>query len=303
MQDRGHLLTEQRNPSSRMLDRATIAECVALMNAEDAALPAAVAAAAADVTRAIELVVAAFRAGGRLIYVGAGTSGRLGVLDASECPPTFLSDPRMVQGVIAGGYDALRRAIEGAEDNPQDGAAAMDERGVEARDVVMGITTGGTTPYVHGALRRARERGAKTIFFACVAREHVPDDCDVSIRVEVGPEVVTGSTRLKAGTATKLVLNMITTISMVQIGKVYQNLMIDVNTRGNTKLVDRGTRMIMTVTGLERTAAGRLLQESGGHVKTALVMHARGVGREEAQRLIDAHGGRVGEILDRPQAP
>ncbi|MBK8914346.1 MAG: N-acetylmuramic acid 6-phosphate etherase [Phycisphaerales bacterium] len=298
MQDRGHLLTEQRNPASRAFDRLSITESVAVMNAEDASVPAAVVAAAADVARAIELVVAAFRAGGRLIYVGAGTSGRLGVLDASECPPTFLSDPRMVQGVIAGGYDALRRAIEGAEDSPEDGAAAMDERSVDARDVVMGITTGGTTPYVHGALRRARERGARTIFFACVSREHVADDCDVSIRVTVGPEVVTGSTRLKAGTATKLVLNMITTISMVQIGKVYQNLMIDVNTRGNTKLVDRGMRMIMTVTGLDRPTAAKLLTDSGGHVKTALVMHVRGVDREGAQRLIEQHEGRIGGILD-----
>ncbi|MBU0618357.1 MAG: N-acetylmuramic acid 6-phosphate etherase, partial [Planctomycetes bacterium] len=198
MKDRGHLLTELRNPRSMRIDRMSVGEAFDLMNAEDAGIAQAVAAAREDVCQAIELVVAAFEAGGRLIYVGAGTSGRLGVLDASECPPTFLSDPRMVQGVIAGGWDALRRSIEGAEDFPEDGAAKMDELDVGPNDVVMGITTGGTTPYVHGALERAKERGAKTIFFGCVLDEHVTDEADVSIRVLVGPEVITGSTRMKA---------------------------------------------------------------------------------------------------------
>jgi len=296
MQDRGHLLTELRNPNSMRVDRMSIAEAVDLMNAEDATIPAAVAAAKTEICQTIELVVAAFEAGGRLIYGGAGTSGRLGVLDASECPPTFLSDPRMVQGVISGGWDALRRAIEGAEDYPQDGAAKMDEMEVGPHDVVMGITTGGTTPYVHGAIRRARERGAQTVFFGCV-----PDEADVSIRVLVGPEVVTGSTRLKAGTATKLVLNMITTIAMIRIGKVYENLMVDVNTRSNKKLVDRGTRMIMTVTGLERAVAADLLARSGGHVKTALVMHAKGVDRATAEALLTAAHGHVARIIEGQQ--
>ncbi len=297
MQDRGHLLTELRNPRSMGIDRMTIAEAVDLMNAEDATIPAAIAAVRADICKAVELVVAAFEPGGRLIYVGAGTSGRLGVLDASECPPTFLSDPRMVQGVIAGGWDALRRSIEGAEDYPEDGAKKIDEMDVGPHDVVMGITTGGTTPYVHGALKRAKERGAKTVFFGCVQAEHVPDEADVSIRVLVGPEIVTGSTRLKAGTATKMVLNMITTIAMVRIGKVYENLMVDVNTRANRKLVDRGTRMIQTVTGLDRQAAGVLLQQSGGRVKTALVMHKKSVDRAEAERLLAQHDGHVARIL------
>lgn len=298
MQDRGHLLTELRNPRSMRIDRMSIAEAVDLMNSEDATVPAAVAAARPEICRAIELVVAAFQAGGRLIYVGAGTSGRLGVLDASECPPTFLSDPRMVQGVIAGGWEALRRAVEGAEDYPEHGAAKMDEMEVGPTDVVMGITTGGTTPYVHGALRRAKERGARTIFFGCVKEEHVPTDADVNIRVLVGPEVITGSTRLKAGTATKMVLNMITTISMVRIGKVYENLMVDVNTRANRKLVDRGTRIIMTVTGLDRATAARLLEDAGGHVKTALVMHKKGVDRTEAERLLIQYKGHVAPILE-----
>jgi N-acetylmuramic acid 6-phosphate etherase len=297
MQDRGHLMTELRNERSTLIDRVSIADAVAIMNAEDATIPAAVATVQAEVAQAIELVVDAFESGGRLIYVGAGTSGRLGVLDASECPPTFLSDPRMVQGVIAGGYDALRMAIEGAEDHPHDGAAAMDEMQVGAHDVVMGISTGGTTPYVHGALDRARELGAKTIFFACVTKEHVPDNSDVSIRVLVGPEIVTGSTRLKAGTATKLVLNTITTIAMIRIGKVYENLMVDVNTKANKKLVDRGTRMIMTVTDLEREAAGQLLTASGGHVKTALVMHFKSVDRAGAEELLAGHHGRVADII------
>ena len=298
MKDRGHLMTELRSPSSMRIDRMTIGEAVDLLNAEDATVAQAVAAARNEICQAIELVVPAFEAGGRLIYVGAGTSGRLGVLDASECPPTFLSQPRMVQGVIAGGWKALRRAVEGAEDYPEDGAAKMDVLKVGPRDVVMGISTGGTTPYVHGAIERAKERGAKTIFFGCVLDEHVPDEADVSIRVLVGPEAITGSTRLKAGTATKMVLNMITTISMVRIGKVYENLMVDMDTSKNRKLVDRGTRMIQTVTGLERPAAAELLERSGGHVKTALVMHARGVEREEAEKLLAQHHGHLARILE-----
>lgn len=297
MQDRGKLLTELRNSRSKQIDRMPIAQAFDVINAEDATIPAAIAAARESICAAIELVVAAFRAGGRLIYVGAGTSGRLGVLDASECPPTFLSDPQMVQGFIAGGDDALRRAIEGAEDNPANGAKLIDEQAVGARDVVMGITTGGTTPFVHGALARARERGAKTVFFACVSADEVADDGDVSIRVLVGPEVVTGSTRMKAGTATKLVLNMITTISMIQIGKVYENLMVDVSTRSNAKLVDRGVRIIQTVSELEREPAHDLLQAAKGHVKAAIVMHARGVDLESARRLLEEADGRLARIL------
>ena len=298
MQDRGHLMTELRNPRSARIDRMSVSEAVELLISEDATVTQAVAAARDEIAAAIALVVPAFEAGGRLIYVGAGTSGRLGVLDASECPPTFLSDPRMVQGVIAGGWDALRRAIEGAEDSPGDGAAEMDKMDVGAHDVVMGISTGGTTPYVHGALARAKARGAQTIFFGCVKSDHVEDAADVSIRVLVGPEVITGSTRLKAGTATKMVLNMITTISMVRIGKVYENLMVDVNTRANRKLVDRGTRMIMTLTGLDRPAAAKLLDDSGGHVKTAYVMQVKRVDRSEAERLLRQHHGHVARILE-----
>lgn len=297
--DRGHLLTEVRNPRSMTLGSMTTAEAVELMLREDATIPAAVAAAKADIERSIELVVAAFEAGGRLIYVGAGTSGRLGVLDASECPPTFLSDPRMVQGVIAGGWDALRRSIEGAEDSAEDGAGRMDELAIDQRDVVFGITSGGTTPYVHGAIRRARERGARTVFFACVPRDQADDEADVSIRVLVGPEVLTGSTRLKSGTATKLVLNMVTTVSMVRLGKVVENLMVDVNTRANRKLVDRGVRILGTLTGLDRAPALALLEAAEGHVKTALVMHRYTTTLEAAREMLARVHGRIADLTAR----
>jgi N-acetylmuramic acid 6-phosphate etherase len=298
MQDRGHLLTELRNARSMGIDLMSIGEAFDVINSEDAAIAAKVAEARADVCKTIELVVETFQAGGRLIYVGAGTSGRLGVLDASECPPTFLSDPRMVQGYIAGGDGALRRSIEGAEDHPEGGAAEVDRLEVGPGDLVFGIATGGTTPFVHGAINRARERGARTVFFACVSREHVKDNADVSIRVLVGPEVVTGSTRMKAGTATKMVLNMVTTIAMIQIGKVYENLMVDMNSKANRKLVDRGTRMIQTITGLDRQSALKLLTEADGRVKVAIVMHKQNMTREEAIAFLDRHGGHARTALE-----
>lgn len=298
MQDRGHLLTEQRNERSLSIDRMSIGEAFDVINTEDASVPAAVAAARPEIVRAIELVTAAFRAGGRLIYVGAGTSGRLGVIDASECPPTFLSDPEMVQGVIAGGPQAMFRSIEAAEDRAEAGAAAMDERNVGPRDVVFGIATGGTTPFVHGAIDRARERGAKTVFFACVPVSQCPDSADVSIRVLTGPEVITGSTRMKAGTATKLTLNTVTTLSMVQLGKVYENLMVDVNSFACTKLVDRGARIISRVTGVDRDKALALLEAAKGRVKTAIVMYRKRVNIEEAEALLARGHGNVRAVLE-----
>lgn len=298
MNTRGYLTTELRNPRSTGLDGMSIAAAFDLINSEDATIAAAVGAARAEICRAIELVVAGLRTGGQLIYVGAGTSGRLGVLDATECPPTFLSDPQMVQGIIAGGPDALTRSIEGAEDRPEAGADAVREREVGPNDVVFGIATGGTTPYVHGALAAARQAGAKTVFLACVPKADVADEADVSIRVITGPEVLTGSTRMKAGTATKMVLNAVSTIAMVQLGKVYQNLMVDVNTRANAKLVDRGTRIIQDLTGLPREAAGRLLADAAGRVKVALVMHHRRVDRDTAEALLAEHHGRVRNVTD-----
>ncbi|HZN67635.1 MAG TPA: N-acetylmuramic acid 6-phosphate etherase, partial [Tepidisphaeraceae bacterium] len=227
MQDRSHLLTELRLPESMDLDAMGVEDAVALMNRQDAAAVAAVAAERDNVARAVRLVADALAGGGRLIYFGAGTSGRLGVLDAAECPPTFRTNPELVQGVIAGGEAAMFRAQEGAEDKAEGGAAAVDAKNVGPRDVVMGIAAGGTTPFVHGALRRAAERGAKTVFLSCVQAVEGEPEVDVVIRPLTGPEVVTGSTRLKAGTATKLVLNTVSTLAMVQLGKVYGNLMVD----------------------------------------------------------------------------
>lgn len=297
MRDRHQFTTEARNAHSEKLDQLSVAQAVDLINAEDATIAASVAAASEQIVDAITLVVKALRAGGRLIYVGAGTSGRLGVLDATECPPTFLTDPRIVQGVIAGGREALTRSVEDAEDSPVDGAAAMDDRGVGADDVVFGIATGGTTPFVHGAIARAKARGARTVFLACIPTEQMEDEADVSIRVVTGPEVVTGSTRMKAGTATKMVLNMVSTVAMVQMGKVYGNLMVDVNTSANAKLHDRGWRMVQSLTGLGRTKAERLLALAGGQVKVALVMHKKNMDREAASQLLHLAEGRVGEVI------
>ena len=290
-------LTEQRNPRSREIDRLSAAEIADLINAEDRMIAQAVGEERESIARAMELAVAAFRAGGRLIYVGAGTSGRLGVLDAAEMPPTYGTDPRMVQGVIAGGMAALVRAQEGAEDRREDGAAAIDEKNVGPDDFVLGIATSGTTPYVHGATRRARERGAKVGFLLCTyPSPELIAAHDVVIAPLVGPEVITGSTRMKAGTATKMVLNTITTGAMVLMGKVLGNLMVDLQVTCQ-KLQDRGERILMETTGLERAAATRLLDRAGGHVKTALVMHGRGVEREQAKRLLDEAGGVVGRVI------
>ncbi len=300
MDDRGHLVTELRNARSSRLDTLSTAEAFDLINSEDATVAGAVAAAREDICRAIDLVVDAFQAGGRLVYVGAGTSGRLGVIDAAECPPTFLTDPEMVRAVIAGGTDAISRSVEGAEDSPEGGAAAMDDHRISAPDVVLGIASGGTTPFVHGALCRARQRGARTVFFACVPQEQAADEADVSIRVLTGPEVLTGSTRLKAGTATKMVLNMVTTIAMVRLGKTLGNLMIDVNAGANRKLIDRAVRMIRAETGLSRQAARGLLDSAGGRVKTALVMHATGEQRGAAERLLREANGHLGVVMASP---
>jgi N-acetylmuramic acid 6-phosphate etherase len=299
MQDRSHLLTEQRLAESMALDAMPVEDAVALMNAQDAAAVAAVAGERANVAAAVRIVADALRAGGRLIYFGAGTSGRLGVLDAAECPPTFRTDPEMVQGVIAGGEAAMFRAQEGSEDRAEDGAAAVDAKAVRPPDVVMGIAAGGTTPFVHGALRRAAERGARTIFLSCV--QPVPGEprVDVVIRPLTGPEVITGSTRLKAGTATKLVLNTISTLAMVQLGKVYQNLMVDLRA-SNQKLWDRGARIVATITGIGRDEAAQLLRRADGHVKAAVVMHARAVDLAEARRLLEHAGGRLRDAMTGP---
>jgi N-acetylmuramic acid 6-phosphate etherase len=296
MQDRSHLLTEQRLVESINLDAMSVQDAVALMNAQDARAVAAVATQQAQIAQAVEMVTHSLGSGGRLIYVGAGTSGRLGVLDAAECPPTFRTDPELVQGIIAGGQAAMFRSQEGAEDRPEDGAAAIDSRSVGAKDVVVGIAAGGTTPFVHGALRHAVELGARTIFLTCVQGISSDPKVDVVIRPLVGPEILTGSTRLKAGTATKLVLNTITTLAMVRLGKVYENLMVDLRAT-NQKLWDRGARIIGTLTGLDRDAATALLKRADGHVKAAIVMHHKNVDATAAAALLQSTRGRLREAL------
>jgi N-acetylmuramic acid 6-phosphate etherase len=296
MQDRSHLLTEQRLPESMGLDAMTMMQAVELMHREDLRAVEAVGRIQEAIAAAVELVVVALSSGGRLIYVGAGTSGRLGVLDAAECPPTFRIEPEMVQGIIAGGEAAMFKAQEGAEDSAEGGAAIVEAKKVGGNDVVLGIAAGGTTPFVWGALKKARELRAKTAFLSCVQKVEGEPDVDVVLRPLVGPEVVTGSTRLKAGTATKLVLNTITTVTMVRLGKVYENLMVDLKA-SNAKLRDRAIRIVCTVTGVTRDEASDLLDECGGHVKVAVVMHKRGVGVEEAKRLLDQSGGRIREAM------
>jgi len=284
------------------VDRLTSLEIVDLVNAEDRSIPEAVGRERDSIARAIDLVVDAFRSGGRLIYVGAGTSGRLGVLDAAEMPPTFGTDPELVQGVIAGGYEALVSAREGAEDREGEGMAAMDERRVGPSDVVLGIATSGTTPYVHGALGRARERGARTGLLLCTPPSpELTAMCDVVIAPLVGPEIITGSTRMKAGTATKLVLNTITTGAMVRTGRVFGNLMVDLRVNSR-KLRDRAERILMETLGIGRADAGDLLDRAEGHVKTALVMGAHGIDRTEARRRLEEAEGVLARIIDEPKA-
>jgi len=294
-------VTERRNPRTVDIDLASPLAIVDLINAADHDVAAAVATQREQIADAIALIEAAFRRGRRLLYVGAGTSGRLGVLDASECPPTFGTDPAMVVGIIAGGDRALRNPIEGAEDDPAAGAAVMDAHAVQAGDVVCGIAASGTTPFVRGALTRARELGAQTLLIACTeppeAMRAVADLCLLPV---VGPEVLTGSTRLKAGTATKLVCNMLTTGAMIRIGKSYGNLMVDLRA-SNVKLQDRAERIVMEVTDLSRDAARALLVRADGGVKLALVMHALQVDAETARQRLEDGQGVVRRVV--PNAP
>ena len=290
-------LTEQTNPRSTRIDELSSIEIVDLVNTEDRMVAEAVSREREHIARAMDLVVEAFRAGGRLIYVGAGTSGRLGVLDAAEMPPTFGTDPDMTQGIIAGGYDALVRACEGAEDHPERGAEAIDERGVGPDDFVLGIATSGTTPFVHGALARARELGARTGFLLCTPpTSELIDTHDVVIAPLVGAEVITGSTRMKAGTATKLVLNTITTGAMVRLGKVYGNLMVDLQVTCE-KLRDRGERILTKTLAVERARAAALLESADGHVKTALVMGWKDVDVDRARELLAEADGSLTRVV------
>ena len=290
-------LTEQRNPRTRLIDRLPIPEALALIHAEDRRCCEAAESVAPEVTKAVELVVEAFRAGGRLIYVGAGTSGRLGVLDAAEQPPTFGAPPDQVIGLIAGGAPALTRSIEGAEDRAEDGLQAVARLKVGPRDVVMGIASGGRTPYVLGALAEARRRRARTIWLACTpALEGEAPLAGCQIRPLVGPEVIAGSTRMKAGTVTKLILNQISTLAMIQMGKVYQNLMVDLRAV-NAKLEARALRILKEVTGLDDAGATRCFGAADGELKVALIMALAGCPAEAARRRLKEAAGHVAAAI------
>ena len=291
------LVTEQRNPRSMNIDKASVEEILTIINSEDRSVPHAVAQELPYIAQAVKIVTAALESGGRLFYVGAGTSGRLGILDASECPPTFGTSPETIQGIIAGGKEAVFRSQEGAEDVASHGAEALHEAGVRPQDVVCGIAASRRTPFVVGAVAEARQIGCKTLFLTCNPRSTFDIEVDVAICVVVGPEVIMGSTRMKSGTAQKLVLNMITTASMIRLGKVYQNMMVDLQMTAE-KLTQRSRRTVMTVTGLSYDKATEALAAANGHVKTALVMILGSVPREEAVTRLEKSGGFVRGALE-----
>jgi len=286
------LLTEQRNPASMNLDSMSTEEILRLLNAQDKLVPLAVEKEIPYIMQAVELIVSSFRRGGRLLYFGAGTSGRLGVVDASECPPTFGTPPEQVVGVIAGGHAAMFKSQEGAEDNEAQARKDVDAHNVNSTDTVCGIAASRRTPYVVAAVARARELGAKTIYVTTNPRSDFNLEVDVAICPEVGPEVLMGSTRMKSGTAQKLVINMLTTTAMVKLGKVYENMMVDLQLT-NRKLVERSRRIVMMATGVEYEAAAEYLKRAGGHVKSAIVMIKTGVDFAEAQARIAAADGFV----------
>lgn len=291
-----NLLTEQCNPASARIDTLPTEEVLRVINEQDAAVPAAVQAAIPAIARAVDGIAAALGNGGRLFYIGAGTSGRLGVLDASECPPTFSVPPELVQGIIAGGEAALSRATEASEDDPASGVRDLLSRGFRSADVLCGIAASGRTPYVLGAIARARELGALTIGVSCTPDSELSAAAAIGIEVLTGPEIVTGSTRLKAGTATKLVLNMLTTASMIRLGYVFGNLMVNVQPR-NEKLRDRARRIVRDATGVDDRRAAELVAETGS-VRTSIVMAARNVDRAAADALLERAGGVVARALE-----
>ncbi len=292
------LQTEQRNPASADLDLLSTERILRLMNAEDKTVAVAVEREIPFIARAVELLVETLRNGGRFFSCGAGTSGRLGILDASECPPTFGTDPALIRGIIAGGREAVFRSQEGAEDNEVQAVKDVDAEGVTAGDLFCGIAASRRTPYVTAAVARARALGAKTMFITTNPREEFDLSVDVAICPAVGPEVLMGSTRLKSGTAQKLVLNMLTTTAMVRLGKVYQNMMVDLQLT-NSKLADRAKRIVKMATGADDATAIRALDQAGGHVKTAIVMIAADLGAGEARRRIDEAGGFIRPAMQR----
>lgn len=293
------LLTEQRNPASENLDALSTFEMLRVMNHEDHKVADAVGRALPEIAKAVDLIADALRSGGRLFYIGAGTSGRLGVLDAAECPPTFSVPATLVQGIIAGGERALHSATEASEDDAGLGERDLMARGIQPADVVVGIAASGRTPYVLGAMDAARRLGSKTIGLSCTPHSQLSRHVDVAIEAAPGPEVLSGSTRLRAGTATKMVLNMLSTAVMVRLGHVYGNWMVNVKPT-NVKLVDRARRIVSEAAGLPYEKASELLEASGNVVKTAIVMGKLGVTRQEAEHRLQAAGGKVRAAIASP---
>ena len=291
----GSKITEQQNSRSHQIDTLSIQEILQLINSEDALVAAAVQATIPEITNFVEKVVLRFQIGGKLFYVGSGTSGRLGILDAAEIPPTYSADPMLVQGLIAGGHNALVKSVEGAEDIPEDGAKAVEEFGITEKDVLLGITASSSTPFVLGALEEAHNMGATTGLLIC-NRPPQLNWIDHIIPIITGPEIITGSTRMKAGTATKLALNMITTTAMIKLNKTYGNLMVDLKA-SNNKLWDRGTRIIQQLTSLNYEKARILLESAQGEVKAALVMHKKNTSFGEAKTLLEENEGKLRNIL------
>jgi N-acetylmuramic acid 6-phosphate etherase len=292
-----HLLTEQNFAASAEIDSLPVEQILQILNAADAEVPAAVAREIPRIARAVEAITAAIEAGGHLVYIGAGTSGRLGLLDAAECPPTFGVTPDLVRGIMAGGERALIRATEASEDDPAAGARDLIASGFTAKDVLVGIAASGRTPYVLGAIVKARELGAVTCGISCTPESELSRSVDFPIEPKPGPEVIAGSTRMRAGTATKLVLNMISTAVMIRLGHVYGNLMVNVQP-ANHKLAERARRIIAGAAGVSREKAAELLDESGGSVRTAIVMHKAGIGRAEAERVLAGARGRIRTALE-----
>lgn len=290
-------VTEQRNPASYQIDTKSTAEILTIINNEDKKVPEAVAQAIPQLTRLVDCAVEVFQKGGRLFYLGAGTSGRLGVLDASECPPTYGVSPDMVQGFIAGGDAALRRSIEGAEDDENHGIDQLRGAGFSAADMLVGITASGSAPYVLGALRYARSLGSPTGAISCNKDSRTFELADYPIYLPVGPEIVTGSTRMKSGTAQKLALNMITTTAMIRLGKVYNNFMIDLMPV-NAKLVERSKRLINEITGCGEARAAQIFEDSGRKIRTAVIMASLEVSKEEAEALLKQGNGNINNALD-----
>lgn len=290
-------ITEAVDPLNRDLDTLRLHDLLVLMNRADYSLPKAVEQELPHIERAVEAIVGALRSGGRLYYVGAGTSGRLGVLDASECPPTFGVSADLVHGIIAGGDAALRRSSEAAEDSEESGAADLQHAGFKSGDILVGIAASGHTPYVLGAIREAKRLGSKTVGISCTSPSPLSDAVDYPIEPKPGPELIAGSTRLRAGTATKLVLNMISTSAMIQLGHVYGNLMVNVQPT-NRKLAARARRIIMQVTGVDEAAATTLLNDSGNNVRVAIVMEKKKASRQDAERILHQAKGRLRTALE-----